>query len=84
MKKNLEKMEKVKFTIAREALKPKVLTCSKCNVKMRKAEIDISLGDVFMKVSGFECPKCNKRYLGLEEAKKLDKAMIISRVLIQR
>ncbi len=80
--KNFDELEDVKFKIDKKAFKPETLTCSKCNLKMKKSGIEVNLeGDVSIKVSGFECPKCKKRYLGLEEAKKLDKAMIVSRMI---
>jgi|TARA_B100001971_G_C18238116_1_gene568797 hypothetical protein len=78
----LEELEDVKFKVEKEAFKPKALTCSKCNIKMKSTEIEIDLeGGVNIKVFGFECSKCKKRYLGLEEAKKLDKALIVSRIM---
>ena len=81
-KSNFEELEDVEFKIGNEAFKPKTLTCSKCDIQMKKSEIEINLeGDISIKVLGFECPKCKKRYLGLEEAKKLDKALIISRLV---
>ena len=49
---------------------------------MKRAEIEINLDSGFnIKLSGFECSKCKKRELGLEEAKKLDKALIVSRIM---
>ena len=79
---NLDELEDVKFKIEKEAFEPKTLTCSKCNIKMKKAEIETNLeGGVNIKLSGFECAKCKKRYLGLEEARKLDKALIVSRIM---
>lgn len=81
-KTKFEDLEDVKFKIEKGAFKPKTLTCSKCHIKMKKSEIDINLmGNVSIGISGFECPKCKKRYLGLEEATKLDKAMIMSRFI---
>ena len=81
-KTKFEDLEDVEFKIEKGAFEPKALTCSNCNLKMHKADVDINLdGDVSMKLAGFECPKCKKRYLGLEEAKKLDKALIVSRIM---
>lgn len=79
---NLEKLENVKFKIEKEAFKPKTLTCSRCNIKMKRTKIDINLEEsISIILFGFECPRCKKRYLGLEEAKKLDKALIVSRMV---
>ena len=77
IKLNLDKLEDAGFQIEKEAFKPEALTCSECNAKMKKEEIGISLDSgVSISLSGFECPQCKKRYLGLEESKKLDKALI--------
>lgn len=78
---NLDGLENVKFKIEKGAFNPRTLTCSECNIKMKRTGIEINLGDVNIKLLGFECPECKKRYLGLEEAKKLDKAMIISQIM---
>ncbi len=81
-KAKFEELEDVEFKIDKSAFEPKSMTCSKCNLKMKRAEMGIGLENgVFVNVSGFECAKCKKRYLGLEEAKKLDKALIVSRVM---
>ena len=72
----------MKGKIDKKAFKPESLICSKCKIKMKKTEIEVNLeGNISVKAFGFECSKCKKRYLGLEESKKLDKAMIISRML---
>lgn len=79
---DIGKLEEVKFEIEKEAFKPKILHCSKCNLKMKKTELDIFINEhIYIKLEGFECPKCNKKYLGLEEAKELDKAMMFNRAL---
>lgn len=77
---DINKLEEVKFEIEKKAFKPKILHCSNCNLKMRKTELEIQINEsIYMKLEGFECPKCNKKYLGLEESKKLDKAMMFNR-----
>ncbi len=84
MKEDIEfdKMEDAKFEIEKEAFRPKSVTCSNCNSKIKKNEIEISIGDsVSVRAFGFECGKCKKRYLGLEESRKLDKGLILSRLL---
>ena len=79
---NLDRLEEVKFEIDKGAYNPKTVTCSRCNLKMQKAELDINLGSgIGIKVSGFECSKCKKKYLGLEQSRRLDKAMMINRIL---
>ncbi len=79
---DFEKMEDANFEIEKEAFRPKSLICSKCHSKMKRNEIEISIGDsVSVKAFGFECSRCKKRYLGLEESRKLDKGLILSRLL---
>ena len=80
---DISRLENVKFEIEKDASKPKVLHCSKCNLKMKKGELEIEIGrDIYVRLGGFECPKCRKRYLGLSEAKKMDKAMLLSKALV--
>ena len=77
---DLDKLEKADFEIDKKAFTPEVLTC--CNGKMKRAEIEVKLqNSVFIKIKGFECSKCRKRSLGLEEATKLDRALIVSRMM---
>ena len=54
---------------------------NKTTYKISKMDCPSEENIVRMKLEGFECPKCNKRYLGLEEARKLDKAMMFNRAL---
>ena len=77
-----EDLEDVDFKIDKGAFEPEELTRSNCNIKMKKAEIEVNLeGGVNVKASGFECHKCKKKCLGLGEARKLDKALIVSRFM---
>ena len=79
---DLDKLEEVKFEIDKDAFRPKVLHCSKCNTRMKKSELEVQVDElIYLKMEGFECSKCKKRHLGLEEAIKLDKAMAFSRAL---
>ncbi|MBN1157433.1 hypothetical protein JXA85_07460 [Candidatus Woesearchaeota archaeon] len=79
---NLDELEEAKFKIDESAFKPRELTCSKCNTKMKNTEIEVALeSGVFVKVNGFECTKCKKKYFGLDEARKLDRAMVLNRLL---
>ena len=79
---DINKLEKVEFEIDKQAFKPQTLHCSKCKLKMKNAELDIALdSQIYIKLDGFECLRCNKKYFGLEEAKKLDKAFVFNRML---
>ncbi|MBU1198869.1 MAG: hypothetical protein KKF46_04885 [Nanoarchaeota archaeon] len=83
-KKNLkfEELEDAKFTIEKEAFKPKTLICSKCNIRMKRSDMNISFKHgVSLELLGFECSRCKKRYLDLAEARKLDRALIMSRIM---
>lgn len=79
---DVDTLEKVTFEIERDAFKPTSLHCSTCKIKMRGTELEVQIdGQIYIKINGFECSKCKKRYVGLGEAKKLDKAMIVGRAL---
>ena len=78
---DFDKLEDANFTIEKEAFALKIVHCSSCKKKMKKHEIEIPLPDALsIRLNGFTCRKCNKQYLGLDEARKLDRALIISRV----
>lgn len=84
MKKELDfdKLEDVKVTFGKEAFAPRVMYCDKCDIKMKGAEIEINISEnVKVKLNAFRCHKCKEEALSLEEAKKLDKALIVSRLL---
>lgn len=77
---DLEKLEPAQFEIAPEALAPKVLHCAVCRGKMHHTELEVPLGDfLYLRVAGFECAKCEKSYVGLTEAQKFDRAMMLRR-----
>lgn len=79
---DFDELKDAQFHIEEGAFQPKTLTCSQCGSKAKKNQIEVVVGnDVSVRANGFECEKCGKQYLGLEEAKKLDKAMIVSRIL---
>ena len=77
-----DKLEDVNFEIEKHAFSPKEMTCSNCKIKMKNAGINVNLANVVsISLNGFECSKCKKKYLGLEEARKIDNALIVSRIL---
>ena len=79
---NVDKLEKTNFTIEKKAFRPTKIICSKCKSKTKKTELEIDIGNnIFIRALGFRCEKCNKEYLGLNESKKLDSALILSRFL---
>lgn len=80
---DIERLEDVNFTLDKEAFKAKILYCSECNQNTKLIRTEISLPDssISIKLDVFRCVKCNKEYLNFEEAKKLDKALILSRLM---
>ncbi|MEK6963677.1 MAG: hypothetical protein AABX70_04575 [Nanoarchaeota archaeon] len=79
---NFDKLKKVTFKLEKEALDPKELHCPKCHINMKLTEMEIPIDEhIYMRLQGFECPTCHKKSLGLEEAKKLDKALLFSRAM---
>lgn len=79
---DLEKLEDVKITFGKHAFATKVMYCDKCDITMKKVNMDVFVSsDVKVKLNVFRCPKCKEEMLGLDEAKKLDRALIINRFL---
>lgn len=79
---DLEKLEDVKVTFGKDAFKPEVMYCDKCDLRMKKVSMDMSISsDIKIKLDMFRCPKCKEEGIGLDEAKKLDKALVMSRLL---
>lgn len=79
---DLEKLKDVKFTFGKRAFAPKVMYCSRCDTKMKKALIDMNLSeDIVVKLNIFRCPKDDEEMLGFDEARKLDRALVINRLL---
>ena len=82
---DLEKLEDVKITFGKSAFAPKVMYCDKDNTKMEKAAIEMPVsGEIKVKLNVFKCPKCNEEMLGFDEAKKLDRALVISRIMSEK
>ena len=81
---NLEKLEDVKVTFGKHAFAPNVMYCDKCNIEMEKVNTEISVSDyIKVKLNVFRCPKCKEEMIGLDEAKKLDRALVVNRLLSQ-
>lgn len=81
---DLEKMEDVKFTFGKRAFASKVMYCDKCDIKMKKVNVEMSISEyVKVKLNVFRCPKCKEEMMDLDEAKKLDRALVVNRLLSQ-
>lgn len=79
---DFDALEKVQVTLEKDSFQPSLLHCSICKIKMKKTELEIQVDlQLYLRLNGFECSKCHKKYLGLEEAKKMDKALIFNRAL---
>ena len=49
---------------------------------MNPTEMEVPIDEhIYIRLQGFESLPCHKKSLGLEEAKKLDKAMLFSRAM---
>ena len=85
MKKELdiEKLKDAKFTFGKGAFRAKSLHCDTCNKKLKQMNTEMNLPDSFLSVrlKIFRCDKCNKEYLNFEESRKLDKALLLSRLM---
>ncbi|MBI2667670.1 hypothetical protein HYX17_02770 [Candidatus Woesearchaeota archaeon] len=79
---DFEKLEGIKVSFGKTALSPKSMYCDKCDIKMIKSAIEMPVSDyIKVKLNIFKCPKCREQIIGLDEAKKLDEALIINRLL---
>ena len=80
---DIEKLENVEFEFDKNAFKTEMMHCDKCNINMEKVNIEMNLLDspLSIKLKVFRCHKCNKEYLNFEEAKKLDKALVLLRLM---
>ncbi|MBI2652466.1 hypothetical protein HYX00_03280 [Candidatus Woesearchaeota archaeon] len=83
-KSDLERLEDAKVTFGEHAFAPTEMYCDKCGSQMKRADIEMPVSDyVKVKLKVFICSKCREEMLGLNEAKKLDRALVINRLLSQ-
>jgi len=79
---NLEKLEDVAVTFGKNAFSPRRMYCEKCSAKMKRASVEMTVShDVRVGLMVFRCPRCKEEVLDLDEARKLDRALVISRLL---
>ena len=80
---DIEKLKDAKFTFDKEAFRAKSMHCDNCNEEMKLSKVEMKLPDSFLRVmlNVFRCAKCKKEYLNFEEARKLDRALLISRMM---
>ncbi len=79
---DIEKLEDAEFTFGKEAFRAKSLHCDKCYKRMKKIarEMGMPNSPLSVKLNVFRCIKCKKEYLNFEEGRKLDRALILSRL----
>lgn len=79
----LSKFEEVKdLVIDKDSFKLSEGFCPECNQKMDKVIENKNLfdGAVTFHIIKYRCTKCNKEYLDLEQAEKLDLFLIINKL----
>ena len=78
----LDKLEDVKVTFGKKAFAPKVMYCDKDNTKLKSVNIEMPISNfIKVKLNVFRCSKCKEEGMGLDEAKKLDRALVLNRLL---
>ena len=78
----LEKLEDVDVTFGEHAFAPESMFCDKCDLEMKKTSKYMTVSeDVKVNLDTFKCPKCKEEMIGLDEARKLDRALVINRLL---
>jgi len=80
---NIEKLKDVKFTFSKDAFEVQEMQCEQCKKNMENSIIDFHIpkSSISVKLQTFHCTTCNKEYLNFQEAKKLDKTLLIARLL---
>ena len=74
--------QEIKATFGKQAFAPKVMHCIKCDKRMQKSKLEIDVGSgIKVEIRGFKCIECGKESFGLDEAKKLDRALILKKIL---
>ena len=85
MKKEIEldQLEDVNVRFTEDAFRAKSIHCSTCKQKAERVSTEIILpnGFVTVRLDVWRCPRCHKEYLNFEAARKLDRALIISRAM---
>lgn len=77
--------KQIKVTFGKNAFAPKVMHCDKDNIKMKRVAIEMPISEhIKVKLNVFRCPKCKEEGMGLDEAEKLDKALMLNRILERR
>lgn len=85
MKQKSDNLETIKVTFGKDAFAPKVMYCSKDHTKMKKVSVEMPVSEfIKVKLNVFRCSKCKEEMLGLDEAEKLDRALIINRLISKK
>jgi hypothetical protein len=79
---DINALEDVKVTFGKRVFSPKVMHCDRDNAKMKRVAVELPISETIkVKLIVFRCPKCRDEMLGIDEAKKLDRALVLNRVI---
>ncbi|HLD19203.1 MAG TPA: hypothetical protein VJB90_04290 [Candidatus Nanoarchaeia archaeon] len=79
---DFDKLEDMNFTFRKDAFRAKTMYCGKCDRKMKIVSVDFPVSkNIKVKLNMFKCSKGHEEMLNFEEAKKLDKALILNRII---
>lgn len=85
MKKTQERQQEVKVTFGKDAFAPKVMYCARDKAKMKRVLIEMPVSDfIKVKLNIFRCPRCEEEGMGIDEAKKLDRALMLNRLISKK
>ena len=75
----------VKATFGKDAFSPKAMFCNRDHAKMENATIEMPVSEfIKVKLNIFRCRKCGEEGMGMDEAKKLDRALMLNRLLSKK
>lgn len=85
MKQKPESQQEVKVTFGKDAFSPKIMYCTRDRTKMKSVSIEMPVSEfIKVKLNVFRCPKCKEEGMGLDEAKKLDRALMLNRLISKK
>lgn len=78
--------EEIGVKIDKQAFRAKKLYCDSCNRKMDEFLLDVEIPDTQLTIHAkvFRCGKCGREYLNGEQAKKIDRALAISKAITKQ
>ena len=81
----LEKLEEIDIEFDKDVAYIKEGVCPNCNEEFIKVveDSDVLGGDVTFHITKLRCPKCDKKYLDLNNAEKYDLLLMLKKVFKQ-